>query len=85
MSDHADTMTAEVTEGIEYGTDYPCQVGRIVYREGVHTYIALVFRTTEPLSDWRLSWVGIEGGDTARLPKGIAPSPEMLSALEVAS
>lgn len=74
-------MNAERYSGLEYGTDRPCEIGRIVYTEGVRQYVALAFRHTDRPSDWRLTWIGEEGRDAARLPKGIEPSVEMLAAL----
>lgn len=74
-------MKATVTTAIEYGTDKPCQVGRIEYALGPHRYIALAFRLLEEPHAWSLTWVAVEGKDAVRLPEGIAPSSEMLEAL----
>jgi hypothetical protein len=32
---------ATISPGIEYGTERPCEIGRITYTEGVHGYVAL--------------------------------------------
>lgn len=74
-------MNAEVTTAIEYGTERPCQIGRIVYALGLRQYVALAFRYIERGEGWRLTWLGEEGQNAAQLPEGIAPSAEMLVAL----
>jgi hypothetical protein len=56
-------------------------VGRIEYTVGACRYRALAFRFLDPLSEWRLTWIGPEGGDSAQLPEGILPNDEMLAAL----
>ena len=74
-------MEAEITSGVEYGTDRPCQVGRITYRVGVYDYVALTYRLLNPVTAWRLTWVGEKGERAARLPDGVFPSAEMWQAL----
>lgn len=77
-------LDVEVTSALEYGTDKPCQIGRLVYKLGVHRYVALTFRyLTEKMPDpWFLTWVGMENErGTARLPEGVSPPDSMLAAL----
>lgn len=78
-------MTAEVTTGREYGTDRPCQIGRLEYTFGFRHYVALTFRYLEKPSAWRLTWIGEKGRDASHLPEGISPSNEMLLALAEAT
>lgn len=76
-------MKAEVFDSREFHTDRACRIGRIEYTLGAHNYVALAFRYLAPAETvWRLTWIGVEGGDTAQLPPGIYPSREMLVALE---
>lgn len=78
------TFDVEITTALEYGTDKPCQIGRLAYRLGAQEYVALTFRyLTDKMPDpWFLTWVGLKGGDTAaRLPEGCKPSYDMLAAL----
>jgi len=83
MSDAATTQfEATIEPGIEYGTDRPCEIGRLVYTVGVHRYVALTFRYTDEEYDWRLTWVGFEGTHAAvQLPADVRPSVPMLAAL----
>lgn len=76
-------FATEVTTALEYGTDKPCQIGRLEYKLGVHTYVVLAFRyLTDKMPDpWFLTWAGLTGGDTCRLPEGVRPSDAMLAAL----
>lgn len=69
---------------IEYGTERPCEIGRLRYKLGAHHYVALVFHYTDDDDAWRLTWLGLEGGDTARIPEGVYPSAAMLAALAAA-
>lgn len=78
-------MNATIMAAREYGTDRPCEVGRITYRKGYCDYVALAYRYTDDGSDWFLTWVGEVGRDTARLPRGVAPSDEMRDALDTAT
>jgi hypothetical protein len=74
----------EVSAALEWGTEKPCQIGRLEYKLGAHTYVVLTFRyLTEKLPDpWFLTWVGVKDSrDTARLPEGVRPSDAMLAAL----
>jgi hypothetical protein len=77
-------VTAESSTGVEYGTDRPYEIGCIVYVVGVRSYVALAFRYTDGPSEWELTWIGEEGENAARLPAGVKPSAEMLSALNSA-
>lgn len=72
---------AEFYSGLEYGTDQPCQIGRLTYKVGAYDYVALAFRLTDPQTDWRLTWIGYDGQKAVRLPPGIVPSNGMLAAL----
>lgn len=72
---------AEITDGVEYGTDRPCQIGRLTYVVGAHPAVALAYRLTDPETPWRLTWVGYEGKDAVRLPDGLVPADGMLAAL----
>jgi hypothetical protein len=69
---------------IEYGTERPCEIARLAYKLGAHRYVALAFHYTDDDDAWRLTWLGLEGGDTARIPEGVYPSAAMLAALAVA-
>jgi hypothetical protein len=86
-----DAQTAATTEfkvtrwsSVEYGTERPCEIARLTYKLGAHRYVALAFHYTEDDDAWRLTWLGLEGGDTARIPEGVYPSAAMLAALAVA-
>lgn len=82
---NASEMTATINVGSEYGSERPCEVGRIGYRIGVYDYIVLAFRYTDGSDgDWFLTWVGEAGHSPGRLPVGVEPSLAMLAALEAA-
>jgi hypothetical protein len=84
----AEDMSAEINEAREYGSERPCEVGRIGYRIGLRDYIVLAFRYTDGSNGeqlpWFLTWVGEVGYSPGRLPVGVEPSLEMLAALELA-
>jgi hypothetical protein len=81
-------LHATVSAASEYGSDRPCEVGRITYRIGCHDYIALAFRYTDGLDGerlpWFLTWVGESGHEPGRLPVGVEPTLAMLNVLEAA-
>lgn len=70
-------MNVEITHGIDYHTNRPCEVGRI---EENHR-VTLAFRFTDDESDWFPSWLGRKGEQAVQVPPGWALSPEMLFAL----
>lgn len=68
----------------EYGTERPCEIGRLTYKLGTRNYVALIFHYTDDDDAWRLTWIGEEGQEPARIPEGVYPSAAMLAALAVA-
>ena len=81
----SETLEATISPGIEYGTERPCEIGRVTYTRGVHRYVVLTFRYTDTDDPWRLTWVGFDGThDAVQLPEGIYPSEAMLEALAAA-
>jgi hypothetical protein len=85
---NAAEMSATITVASEWGSERPCEVGRIGYRIGVRDYIVLAFRYTDgddgEKLPWFLTWVGEAGHSPGHLPVGVEPSLAMLAALDAA-
>lgn len=70
-------MKVERWQGREYGTDRPCEIGRLEDDR----VVTLAFRYTDEESAWFPTWLGRVGEDAAPVPAGWTLSTEMLDAL----
>lgn len=71
-----------IDTGVEYGTERPIQIARVV-GGWLDQYVLLVCRFTDDGSSWFPTWLGRNGEEPLRIPAElVALSPDVLEALE---